>query len=246
MKRVLITSLFSFLSLVALAQKEDLKPLQKNRLYAGIGVNGRNFIMDYNKTGLFALYSDPPIGLPYLHLGYQLNKRIQIEVGTAFSSRKDHFYVTHFETSGKVIEYHTYSRTKAIIAPVKIKHTLFNVFKRRLTLYGTGSILPVYATTQIKQKEVEGSKTTTTLNMEDSGFNTFASFGIGTRFKIWRRISGYYEINILDINLATGESIYPNTNRDLHISPYHKVYKGFGINYNVQPLKRISANNSQN
>jgi len=245
MKKVLILLLISSLSLVAKAQKDDTNLFSKNRFYAGIGVNGRHFIMNYNKTGLFSIYPGPFIALPYLHLGYQLNKRIQIEVGTAFSSRKDHTYVTHFETSGKVIEYHTYSQTKAIIVPVKINHTLFNLCKKRLTLYGTGSILPVYATTQIEKTEVEGSETTTTLNIEDSGFNTFASFGIGTGFKIWKRISGYCEINILDINLATGESIYPhNYERYIRINPFLKVFKGFGINYNFQTIKQTTTNNN--
>ena len=244
MKRILILLLVSSLSLAAKAQQEDTKPFQINRFYAGIGVNGRHLIMDYSRTWPFSAYAGPFIALPYLHLGYQFNKRIQIEVGTAFSSRKDHTYITHSKTSGKVIEYHTYSHTKALTVPVKINHTLFDLRKKHLTLYGTGSFLPVYATTQIKQTEVEGSETTTTLNIEDSGFNAFASFGIGAGFKIWKQISGYCEINILDRNLATGESIYPNNDIYIRVSPFLKVFKGLGINYNFQAIKQTTTHNN--
>ena len=84
-----------------MGQQVEMEPAPKNRFYAGIGVNGRQFIMDYHKTGLFIKYGGSFGAFPYLHLGYQLNTRIQIEVGTAFSNRKDHTYLTYVEAPKK-------------------------------------------------------------------------------------------------------------------------------------------------
>src|SRR5437870_2849247 len=145
MKKLAILLCISCFSFMTQGQNSDTLLAQKAKYYVGLGLNGRYFLVDYDNENPFLETSDYFMAKPYLHFGYRLNKRIRLEAGVAYASDKEHRYVTYVEAPGKYIDYHDYSLTRAFIIPLKITHDFFNVFKGRLAVYGTGSILPTYS-----------------------------------------------------------------------------------------------------
>ncbi|MBF9255672.1 outer membrane beta-barrel protein [Pontibacter sp. 172403-2] len=234
MKEVLILLYICCFSFMALGQNPDTLQAQKAKYYVGLDLNGRYFLVDYDNSNPFIETSDYFVAKPYLHFGYRLNNRIRLEAGIAYAGEREHHYVTYVEAPGEYIDYHDYSLTRAIIIPLKITHDFFSVFKGRLAIYGTGSILPTYSKTRVRKVEVKANVSNTTLDIKDSATNTFVSLGVGTSFKIWKKVSGYQEVNILNRNLTTDRNIDPfwfeRTQRPLsHLS------LGIGINYGFRP-----------
>ncbi len=232
MRGLLIILFFSYTSIAAQAQPADSTHSQKSQLYAGVGLNGRYFLIDYNTNGSLPAHSDYFVAKIYSHVGYRISNRIEIEVGAAYANDKDHYSETYVEAPGKYIHYHDYSHTRGFMLPVKLNHMLFKVWKKRLTLYGTGSIIPAYSTTKIKKEEVKEDITTTTYTGNGSGFDVFFSSGIGAKFKIWKQFSGYSEVNVLDTNVS-GKRADPWWDLRRRDKPFSHLSYGLGVNYSL-------------
>jgi len=233
MKRLTILFSILLLSIAAKAQEVDSIGMSE-RLYVGISLNGRYFLVDYENRSTLPENSDYFMAKPYLYLGYRLSERIQLEVGVAYANDKDHDYSIYIAAPNHNIEYHNYAHSRAIMFPIKLNHTFFDFYKNRLAIYGFGSFIPVYSGTKIRKEEVSGGIATITYSSKASGFNTFTSFGVGAKYVIWKRFLGYSEINLFNYNLSSGRNIDPWSDVRRKDRPLSYLSYGLGVNYNLK------------
>ncbi|KAA3438235.1 outer membrane beta-barrel protein [Rufibacter hautae] len=227
----LIFSIFYY-SIIAQAQTTDTLKAANPRFYVGLGLNGRYFEVSYNHQNYLLKNSGYFHAKPYLHFGYKLNKRIRLEAGVAYVNDKDHYYVTYVEAPKSYINYHDYNQTKGFVIPLKITHDFFHVFKGKVAVYGTGTILPTYSKTRVWKVEEKADVFNTTLDIQDSALSTFASLGIGASVRIWKKFSGYHEVNIWNRNLTSGRNMDPFSNVRSQIPLSHLSF-GIGLNYDL-------------
>ena len=164
-----------------------------------------------------------PVVTPYLK--YKLSKRMSAQIGFSYDSFKfdvEHIYV---EAPDKLVYLRDYNHTRGVAMPITVNYTLLYPF-RKLELYGTAMITPIFSTSSAEKSERRDEVTTITYSAKTSGMNTYLTAGIGFGYPLSNRFDiygNYYRFNRNFNNKLRPKDNYP--------------YPGslaIGINYSLQ------------
>ncbi len=225
--KTLLLSLLLLLS--ALAAAVQAQPTAKDtteakRFYIGATAT----TMGYNVK-----YREEPKGgdihtRGVLNMGYRLSKRARVQVGVSYGTANTYNDVVYVEAEDKLIFYDEVSRSRGIAVPITGEYILLYPF-RRLQLYGTAMLTPVYSTTRVKKTERREEESTVTYDEQASGFSASLSAGFGLGYPVSKRLDAYFN--------------YYMISRDFHRNLRRRdeyPYPGslaIGLNYNFN-LKR--------
>jgi hypothetical protein len=137
------------------AQQLDSLTQSRSKFYIGLGLSTNYYALYYKHKSTEPKYSNKFTARPYLNFGYQLSKRTSLQVGIAYANKKVHDYDIYYGGSTNIIERHFYDYTKAVVMPFTLRFVFFNAHKK-LPIYGTASLIPAYARSELKKTEVKG------------------------------------------------------------------------------------------
>lgn len=209
------------------AQPSDSLNQNKSKFYIGLGLSTNYYALYYKNRSTDPKYSNNFVARPYLNIGYQLNKRISLQVGIAYATKKVHDYDIYYGAGTNTIERHFYDNTKAIVMPFTLRFVFFNI-NGKLPIYGTAAVIPAYARSELKRTEGSNNITITTFHGQASGLNAFFTAGLGFRYTIRKRFSGYAEVIMYNRNM-TGDNVDPFRFEKFGVFRH----SGLGFNYNL-------------
>ncbi|KAA5545636.1 outer membrane beta-barrel protein [Adhaeribacter rhizoryzae] len=223
----------SILSFRVTAQQLIDKTNPETKFYVGLGlINISHHIYYKNPTTSGEVQSGyfTPVSL---NVGYKLNKRASLQIGTAYGGSKGHVESFNKDASFEDIAYKFNARTRVVAIPVTMNFILFNAAKS-LPIYATATLMPAFGTTKERGTKTYKNQTTTIHSSKDAGINTFITAGLGTNFKLIEQFSAFTEVRFLKSNLNGNNSKYYDWNYE---SP--ELFKfiasiGLGINYNFK------------
>lgn len=215
--------IFFMLSVCSMAQQVDSTesvPAYK-KLYVGVELNTVAYMPRYDDRKI----SGGVQPLATLHVGYRLNRRLNVQVGIGYSKDKEDYAHDGFENEGdtEITRWDEYNTTKGLVVPVSFQFTPFNPAKR-LQFYATAAFVPVFGSTKLKKVKKKGNASTILYDVEASGTALFFTGGLLLKYRISNRLDGYIEGNL----------IYKDMLRQNNYADSGPMSAGIGINYNLR------------
>ncbi|RDV13820.1 hypothetical protein DXT99_17470 [Pontibacter diazotrophicus] len=229
------TSLLLFLLILfassAIAQQPDEVSPDDGRLYIGAGITTIPYHIYYKErknTGLVRSGYFTPITIA---LRYELSERASVQVSIGYGG-DTHEIEGIGGTFDNPVHFTARSRTNAIAFPVSGQFILLNAFKR-FPVYATASMIPVFGTTKASVTE----NSIVVSDTKDKGMDIFAIAGLGGRYKISNRFTGYLEYYFFKKNLTGGNSMHYDWEQFATRS--RRIYKSLalGVNYRLQKVE---------
>jgi hypothetical protein len=217
MKTILLVTALVFTVLAANAQNKTASDSTSSKVYAGIELTTITYSLANAEKHL-------GVGVnPYaqFNLGYRVSNRMNVQIGIGYGrdkvSRLESIYYGH----GDTIIYRYNSRNNYGLAiPLTAQYTPFNP-GRRLNIYATTSLIPVFGEVNQQESETYEGETKVTYEGHDSGLYLLATAGLVLNYKISNRFEGYGKANLLYKDLS-GYSYYAERAKSIAI----------GLNYN--------------
>ncbi|WP_161889691.1 outer membrane beta-barrel protein [Pontibacter russatus] len=225
MKKSLLAVLLLLSSFAAAAQQQDTAKLSaevEKRFYVGVGVSTVSYMLSFNSM---LGGSIEPLVTP--HIGYRLNRRLNVQLSIGYDKDREAFGGTYFENEededkGILTYDDSYNTTWGWAVPIMLEFTPFNTNKR-LQLYTTAKLVPTYGASEFQSIRRREGITTVLATDEGSGFNTFFIGGLLLKYRINRRIDAYLEGNL----------IYKDLQKYSPYAEYGPKTFGIGINYKL-------------
>ena len=221
------------LPLFVLGQKKDSLDNTNNRFYVGLGLTTLTYHMYYKNPAAEGSIVSGSVSSVYFtpisaHLGFKVNDRFSLEVGSAYGGQNNDQFTLVLESPRNYVEYHFYSKTRVIAIPVTSRFIMFNTYKH-FPVFVTASLMPSWGRTTLKAVENRNNEINTT-SVEDSGLNTFATAGLGFNYKIWKRFTGNVEVLLIKSNITGNNSKYYDWQGEA--PKYIQLIGSFGLGFN--------------
>lgn len=220
--KVFFSSIF-FLSLFlsAMAQEQDAGASPGESFYIGVGVSSTPYVAHYKGNSA-------PLGgnftpLPTLHVGYKPNSRITAQIGIAYGSQTFNSGTSALQDDGSILYTNYYTRTRGFALPLTFRYNLSNS-TRRLQVYATASLVPIFTSTSQENTERRGDTQTTTYTGKKSGINASITGGLGATYRVSNRVDFFGETILLNRRVTSPGF---STRAD-------NVSFGLGLNYKIK------------
>ncbi|WP_181305870.1 hypothetical protein [Rufibacter sp. XAAS-G3-1] len=107
----------------ASAQELSSPGLLERKFYIGFRLNTTSHTLLYNKqkepsSGSF-------VAIPSLHLGCRLFRSTNIQIGISYGANSLNRGTESVNSNGDLLQYHEYSKTKAILFPITLQQFFF-------------------------------------------------------------------------------------------------------------------------
>jgi hypothetical protein len=135
------------------------------------------------------------------HAGYWLTKRAILQLGVTYGSTKFALLGTDPGSQNQLAYIRESYYTRAFSTHLTGRYVISNT-ERRLQLYLTASIIPVWATTQVEQTVTEDGLITSRYTSKESNVQVYASAGPGISYRLSKRFELYTEVPLLHHNLS--------------------------------------------
>lgn len=201
-------------------QADSVKSVAADKkLYVGIEFNTVSYMLRYDERKISG--SVEPVAT--LHVGYRLNRRLNVQVGIGYDRDKEDFPREYYENEDdtELTYQNEYNTTSGLAIPVSFQFTPFNP-ARRLQLYAKAAFVPVFGSTRLQNVKRKGDVSTILYDVEASGTNLFFIGGLLLKYRISNRLDGYVEGNL----------IYKDMLRQNNYADSAPKSVGIGINYN--------------
>lgn len=221
MKTFLLSLLLLLFSFAVTAQPAETASIAEKKLYIGASLNTVSYMMGY-KHGRVSGSIEPVITL---HAGYQLTRRLSVQIGAGYDKDKENFAQEGYEYEGdtELTRWNQYNTAKGLATPVSFYFTPFNP-NRKLQLYATASIVPVFGSVKLKHIKSKGGATDILFEDDASGMNLFFTAGLMLKYKINDRLEGYLEGNLIYKDLLQRNNYADSNPKSI----------GAGLNYKLQ------------
>jgi len=229
MKAFLIFCSLILFSGSVVAQTTDSGIATERKFYVGLGLTNISYHIYYKNSQAPGDINTGYFGPVFIHLGYKLNGKANLQVGLAYGGSKSKD--DGFASSTDTVQYSFYSRTRVVALPVTLHHDLFRAF-RRFPVYATATLMPAYGMSKSRTEETRDSGTTTYW-LKETGLNVFATAGFGFNYRISNRLQGYAEILPFKYNITGRNS--KDLDWEQYASKSRQLYRslGFGVNYSL-------------
>jgi hypothetical protein len=210
---------FTLTSAFAQQQATDESTSTQSKIYLGASLSNISYMMIKDQPRESGSFSP----IVFLNAGYQLNKRTILQVGVGYDQSKFDGTAIYYKSADSTIYLNDYRQTRGLAIPLTVRFTPFNPDKK-LQLYGTASIIPVYGTIKAhRTEEMDGIKNTT-YDADVSVFNLIGTAGVMLNYRISGRLDGYIEGNLGYKNLSKFSNYANSRPRSI----------GIGLNYKLQ------------
>ncbi|MFD2246636.1 outer membrane beta-barrel protein [Pontibacter ruber] len=205
--KAILTFILLLLSFFVQAQKHATPDTASKKLFVGVIASTVGYNLKYAhepKGGDLR-----PAVTPYLK--YKFSKRLSAQVGVSYDSYKFDVEQIYVESPEKLIYLREYNHTRGVAMPVTVNYTLLYPF-RKLELYGTAMVTPIFSTSKSEKSERTEEVTTVTYSAKTSGINTFLTLGIGLAYPLSDRFDmygNYYRLNRNFNNRLRPKDEYP-------------------------------------
>lgn len=199
MKPYLFIVLLLGASTCATAQNSALKDTTNDRLFIGINATTIGYNLEYKhepKGGDIRTYSS-------INIGIKLNKRARVQIGASYGTDNTDHSDIYVESPSKLVYLNDISRTWGVAMPIMFDYILLHPLKR-LQLYGTIMITPIYSTTRHEKSEERDGIATNTFSAKTSGINTYLTAGFGLSYPIGNRFDAYANYYMISRNFNRG------------------------------------------